>query len=230
MAEPGDPKTPADAQDEPDHDAHVGFVSAASLTGRARAPEPRPAPAPEPGPELGLAPDEEPDLFDPPPPRARPVEPGPFDRTEQTQPVAPFARPAPPEPTVPDRPHAALRQQMRGATPRPPAPALPMRLYAVYVLILLAVPTLGVSCLLALLAVLRRDAPADTLEGAHALYQKRTVFGAIAAAVVGAILVVVNVGVIVLFAMALWVLARGAYGVLKLKSGQAVPHPRSWLF
>ena len=105
-----------------------------------------------------------------------------------------------------------------------------MRLYAVYMLILLAVPTLGASCLVALLAVMRRDTAADALESSHALYQKRTVFGAIAAAVVGAVLVVVNVGVIVLFAVAIWILARGAYGVLKLKSGQAVPKPRSWLF
>ncbi|HBI17901.1 MAG TPA: hypothetical protein DDY79_00975, partial [Brevundimonas sp.] len=89
---------------------------------------------------------------------------------------------------------------------------------------------LGASCLVALLAVMRRDTAGDALEGSHALYQKRTVFGAIGAAVLGAGLVVVNVGVIVLFAVAIWILARGAYGVLKLKSGQAVPQPRSWLF
>ena len=41
---------------------------------------------------------------------------------------------------------------------------------------------------------------------------------------------IVNIGVVVLFAAAVWILARGAYGVLKLKSGQAVPNPRSWLF
>ena len=54
--------------------------------------------------------------------------------------------------------------------------------------------------------------------------------GAVGAAVVGALLIVVNIGVLVLFALAIWVLARGAFGVLKLKSGQAVPNPRSWLF
>ena len=220
MAEPGDPKTPAAAQDGTDHDAHVGFVSPASLAGRARAPEPTPAPEP----------DDEPDLFDPPlAPQA-----GPFERSEGVQPVARFA----PHPKPNAAPHAVMRDRMRAETPRAservaeraPGPAVPIRLYAVYMLILLAVPTLGASCLVALLAVMRRDTAADALESSHALYQKRTVLGAIAAAVVGAVLVVVNVGVIVLFAVAIWILARGAYGVLKLKSGQAVPKPRSWLF
>ena len=63
MAEPGDPKDPAVPTDDHDHDAQVGFVSPASLTGRARAPEPEPFGGDE----------REPDLFDPP-------EPGPFDR------------------------------------------------------------------------------------------------------------------------------------------------------
>ena len=212
MAEPGDPKTPAAAQDGTDHDAHVGFVSPASLAGRARAPEPTAAPEH----------DDEPDLFDP--PLAR--EPGPFDRSERVQPVARFA----PHPKPNAAPHADMRDRMRAETPRAPGPAAPMRLYAVYMLILLAVPTLGASCLLALLAVMRRDTASDALETSHAQYQRRTVFGAIATAVIGAGLVVVNIGVIVLFAVAIWILARGAYGVLKLKSGQAVPRPRSWLF
>lgn len=229
MAEPGDPKTPADAQDEPDHDAEIGFVSPASLVGRARAPEP--------GPE----PEDEPDLFDPPalPPESRLPEPGPFDPAGTVQPVARFAPHSPKaqssELQASQRqgsgPHADVRARMtQDETPRAPAPAAPMRLYAVYVLILLAVPTLGLSCLVALLAVMRPERGGDALAASHALYQKRTVFGAVAAAVVGAILVVVNIGVLVLFAVAIWILARGAYGVLKLKSGQAVPNPRSWLF
>jgi uncharacterized membrane protein len=125
-----------------------------------------------------------------------------------------------------DRADAAYRPEIA----RRQGPAVPMRLYAVYVLILLAVPTLGVSCLAALLGVMGRDGAKTALEESHFVYQKRTVIGAIAAAVVGAILIVVNVGVLVLFALAIWVLARGAFGVLKLKSGQAVSNPRSWLF
>ena len=224
MAEPGDPKDPAVPNDDHDHDAQVGFVSPASLAGRARAPEPVAQDA------------REPDLFDPP-------EPGPFDLSGQmTRPTAPFA-PRPemrPEPTsepsvetpvAPTPVTRAMREQMTSdAAPRREGPAVPMRLYAIYVLILLAVPTLGVSCLVALLAVMRRDGATDQLEHSHAVYQQRTIVGAVGAAVVGGLLIVVNIGVLVLFALAIWVLARGAFGVLKLKSGQAVPHPRSLLF
>ena len=220
MAEPGDPKDPAVPNDDHDHDAQVGFVSPASLAGRARAPEPVAQDA------------REPDLFDPPEPEPGP---GPFDLSGQvTRPTAPFAPRAEPQPETPVAPTPvtrAMREQMTSdAAPRREGPSVPMRLYAIYVLILLAVPTLGVSCLVALLAVMRRDGATDALEHSHAVYQQRTLFGTVAAAVVGAILVVVNIGVLVLFALAIWVLARGAFGVLKLKSGQAVPNPRSWLF
>lgn len=216
MAEPGDPKHPAATQDDHDHDAHVGFVSPSSLVGRARGPERRPAPEDE----------REPDLFDPP-------EPGPFDLSGPTiRPTAPFTQQPMPGPAPAPLTHAAVRERRTtsDAAPRREGPVVPMRLYAIYVLILLSVPTLGVSCLVALLAVLKRDGGQDALENSHFVYQRRTILGTVAAAAVGAVLVVVNIGVLVLFALAIWVLARGAYGVLKLKSGQAVPNPRSWLF
>ena len=202
MPEPGDPKGPAGSEAD-DHDAHVGFVSPASLDGRARAPEPEPLP------------EREPDLFDPP-------EPGPFQLSGATTPTAPFemTRPRP-------APHAAVRETLAREDTAQDAP---MSLYAVYVLILLAVPTLGLSALVALFAVTGRAGPSEPLAASHFVYQQRTLWGAAVAAVLGAILVVVNVGVVILFVLAIWVLARGAFGVLKLKSAQAVPRPRSWLF
>lgn len=222
MAEPGDPKVPAATHDDYDHDAHVGFVSPSSLEGRARERQLEPFTQDE----------REPDLFDP-PERA----PGPFDLSGQTtRPVAPFAQKVEPEPVRTSVTQTAReRLNRQDAAPKlqdsgRQGPAAPMRLYAVYVLILLAVPTLGVSCLVALLAVLRRDGGGDALEESHSLYQRRTILGAVAAAAVGAVLLLINIGVLVLFALAIWILARGAFGVLKLKSGQAVPNPRSWLF
>ena len=46
----------------------------------------------------------------------------------------------------------------------------------------------------------------------------------------GAVLIIVNVGVFILFAAAVWTLARGAYGVMKLRTGRSIPHPTAWLF
>jgi len=105
-----------------------------------------------------------------------------------------------------------------------------MGLYAVYALILFAVPTLGVSAAIALFAVTGRAGPEDPFSRSHFIYQQRTLWTAAVAALLGAILIVINVGVFVLFTMALWIVARGAYGVWRLKAGQPIDKPRSWLF
>lgn len=215
MAEPGDPKGPAPHADDHDPDAHIGFASPASLAGRSVE---RPAPEVPAEPE----PASEPDLFDPP-------EAVPFQPQVETAPVAPIPGPF-------ERSEVAASAAEPRFSPRETVgrrvetPAVPMGMYAVYVLILLAVPTLGLSALVALLAVARREAPDDALAASHFVYQQRTLYAAAVAAVLGAVLVVVNIGVFVLFVLALWVLARGAYGVLKLKAGRAVPNPRGWLF
>ena len=53
-----------------------------------------------------------------------------------------------------------------------------MGLYAVYALILFAVPTLGVSAIIALLAVTGRAGPEDPLAQSHFIYQQRTLWTA----------------------------------------------------
>jgi len=217
MAEPGDPKGP-EADSDHDHDAHIGFVSPASLAGRSRPPEPKPEPKPESGETTPVA--REPDLFDPPEP-APLSQPGPFDRTE---PVAPARTPAGRREAV-----ASVGAERETVT-RVEPPVAPMSLYAVYVLILLAVPTLGLSALLALLAVTGRDGPDEPLAASHFVYQQRTLWSAAVAAGLGGLLVIVNIGVFVLFLLALWTLARGVFGVLRLKAGRAIGNPRSWLF
>jgi uncharacterized membrane protein len=104
-----------------------------------------------------------------------------------------------------------------------------MGLYAVYALILFAVPTLGVSALIALLAVTGRPAPEQPLARSHFIFQQRTLWAAAVAALAGVILIVVNLGVFVLFGAAVWVVVRGAWGVLTLKAGRTIAHPRTWL-
>ncbi|NBB66040.1 hypothetical protein GVN18_43020 [Pseudomonas sp. ODNR1LW] len=200
MAEPGDSKGP-DAQDEDqDHDAHVGFVSPACLVGVPRVPQIE-AEAETPVDHSPTV-GEARDLFDP--------------SVSQSE-AQPEPAPLTPVFTTP---------QARGG----PAAQAPMSLYAVYVLILLAVPTLGVSAVLALLAVTGRDGPNEPLAAGHFVYQQRTLWSAAVAAVLGGLLVIVNIGVFVLFLLALWVLARGVFGVWRLKAGRPIDNPRSWLF
>ena len=221
MAEPGDPPLPDDDvpplwdEAEPDdgprpveidaHQAHddlVGFASAAGLVGRDRAPDPDP--------ELK--------------PRAK--------RTPKpvADPVSIADGDALPAWAIESEPSPAHPTPTFGRAAPPPAVADgAMGLYAVYALILFAVPTLGVSALIALLAVTGRPAPEQPLARSHFIFQQRTLWASAVAALAGAILIVVNLGVFVLFVAAVWVVVRGAWGVLTLKSGVTIANPHTWL-
>ncbi len=204
MAESGDLPPMDDRVDTPvdDHDDDlIGFASPASLQGRRREPEPLPEPEPEP----------DADLFDAPEPE--PVEPEP--------PVEAGAIFAP------------TRQFSTRKQPRGEGAALPgggLNLYSVYALILFAVPTVGVSAAIGLFAVTGRPRPEDDLSGSHFIYQQRTLWAAAVAAVVGVILLAAPfaLGVPILFALALWMVLRGAWGVWALKSGREIEDPLGW--
>ncbi|WP_235561777.1 MULTISPECIES: hypothetical protein [unclassified Brevundimonas] len=254
MAEPGDPSN-AD-----DHDDLIGFASPASLQGRMREPEadagetpeaaiaiepelrpaPEPKPQPEPEPELAPEPEVQPesglDLF--------------ATRTVWTSAAAPAGQepvPTPPEPTpVAAAPSEGTRKPVEAESVFERSPEPPMRrrrrdpvtdlpnggmgLYAVYALILFAVPTMGVSAIIGLLAVTGRAGPEDALSSSHFIYQQRTLWTAAVAAVAGLILLAAPfaLGVPILFLLALWLVLRGASGVWTLKSGRPIADPRGW--
>lgn len=224
MAQPGDPQPPEPSVSDVDHDADVGFASAASLRGQSSRPDPEVEPAPEV--ETALPPD--------PGPGRKAVSP-----PLPTQ--APRAYAEPPKPalaTVPDwavETPAAARPSVRGgrsARPRDQPAELEAAtgLYAVYALILFAVPTLGVSALIALLAVTGRPGPRGPLAASHFVFQQRTLWAGAVAALLGGILIAVGLGVFVLFLLAVWLILRGAGGVLRLKAGRPIDKPRAWLF
>lgn len=230
MAEPGDPQHPDD------HDDHIGFASAASLQGRPRdvtpEPEPIPEPEPEPAPEPVLetapapSPEPEPDLFDAPPVRPEPVAVAPSPTPTPT----PERRPASADSIFEPSPGFTGRSRDREPPVQDP-PGGGMSLYAVYALILLAVPTLGVSAAIALVAVTGRAGPTDALSRSHFIYQQRTLWAAFIAGLIGVVLIPAGIfalGISLIFFLALWVVLRGATGVWNLKSGRAISNPRSW--
>lgn len=209
MPEPGDSDTPR--SHDPDHhdDDLIGFASPASLQGRNR--EPAPPVAPEPTPSVEV----EDDLFAPapdpvvtPPAAPQPVPAWARETPQAEQPARTFAR--------------------RGEQPSPVDGA--MGLYSVYALILFAVPTLGVSALIALVAVTGRAGPTGEIAASHFIFQQRTLWAGAVVALLGGILIAVGLGVFVLFVLAVWLILRGAGGVLKLKAGQPIARPRAWLF
>jgi uncharacterized membrane protein len=232
MAEPGDPENPHD-----DHDDLIGFSSPASLQGRVREPQPGPQPQPEPEPEPApestrpaapmMEPASEPDLFDPPSPPEPVAAPRVAPAPAAAPAVAPTSRPARAESIFEPSPGFAASTRRRPQVQDAPGG---MGLYAVYALILFAVPTLGVSAVVGLLAVTGREGPSDALSRSHYVYQQRTLWAAAVAAVAGVILLAAPfaLGVPVLFLLALWTVLRGASGVWNLKSGKAISDPRSW--
>ena len=119
-----------------------------------------------------------------------------------------------------------------GRHPEPePGPVVGgMNLYAIYALILFAVPTLGVSALVGLVAVTGRPGPDEAEARSHFIYQQRTLWAAALAAVVGLILLAAPfaMGVPLLFGLALWTVIRGAAGVWTLKAGRPIRDPRGW--
>lgn len=198
MPAPGERETPDD------HDDQVGFSSPASLRG-ARRPEPRPQADFDP--PTGDAPDAE--LFAPRDPAVRPAAAAPGPASVQA---------------TPSQPHG--RRGRRAPQDLPGG----VGLLAVYALILFTVPTLGVAGLIALVAVWRREAADDPLVRSHAVYQKRTLLAAAAVAVAGIVLMAAPfaLGVPVLFLTALWLVARGAWGVWTLKAGRPIADPMTW--
>jgi len=213
MAAPGDPQTPDD------HDDLIGFTSPSSLTGAERRTVASDPPAPQ-----AARPDEpdeydDRDLFDDPP------------RPQPARVAAPPRASGPAPAPASDMPQWA-RETSRSARPAPEAVKAPplegaMGLYVVYAMILCAVPTLGASAAVGLLAVLMRPLPDQPLARSHALFQKRTLVFAAIGAVVGVVLIAFNLGVFVLFGLALWVLVRGAAGAMRLASGRPIANPNT---
>ncbi|HEY1073808.1 serine/threonine protein kinase [Brevundimonas sp.] len=98
-------------------------------------------------------------------------------------------------------------------------------LYVGYALILFAVPTFGVAAAVGLLRVWRKEPPVDPLARSHFIFQQRTLMAAVAAIVGGVVLILINVGVFVLFVMAVWSIVRGALGLKDLLEGRPIRHP-----
>ena len=231
MAEPGDPsdrnaRSP-NGHDRSghdsfghDHDDLIGFSSAASLVGRERRPpEPEPEPAAEIEPELPF------DAYEP----VAALEPAPVIWHEP-EPVVPswaIETPRPSPASAPASPAQAFGRANRAPEPVEGA----MGLYTVYALILFAVPTLGVSALLGLLFVIGRGKPEQPLARSHFVFQKRTLLIAAVAAVVGVVLIAapLGIGVLILFVLALWLVVRGARGVMLLKGSEPIAQPMTWL-
>jgi len=222
MAGPGDPRE--------DPDADVGFCTPHALAGQAREPEPVPVPEPlpEPEPELQAEPIAEPE------PPVAPIQAtvAPMLATASSAPPVSAAITSAKQADTPTDWRSSLRQAGPTVAERSTKKAAPIGgavgLFGTYVMILLAVPTFGVSAIFGLLSILARPTPSDDVARSHHVFQQRTLVAAAGVAILGVVLIIVGLGVFVLFVLALWMMVRGAVGVLKLKADQPIANPQSW--
>lgn len=113
-----------------------------------------------------------------------------------------------------------LSEESRGET---------VPLFATYALTIGAIPTLGVGLVLGLIvAWLFRGSATPWLQ-THYTYLIRTLIAAVIVGLVAVILLLVGIGIFIAFVLALWMLARGINGALRLSAGQPIRDPRSWL-
>ena len=100
-----------------------------------------------------------------------------------------------------------------------------------YVLILIGIPTSGILMLVALIfAYIRLDQTHGWVR-THFIYQIRTIWGGLAFAVVGWLTVwILGLGLLIWAVGAVWVLVRGAVGLIRLVDGRGHPDPRAFLF
>ena len=242
---------PEPEEDPHAHDDLIGFTSPASLTGaERRAPEPEPViepeavaePEPLPEPDVSPIPDPESLILGSgfTTPKAEPkahdtiLEPTSswsVDTPLAAETVAPaalspvFSRPSPERGPAPAFGRADSKGGGVGGEPLEGATGL----YTIYALILFAVPTFGVAAVIGLLMVWMRPKPEQPLARSHFEFQTRTLWIAAIAAAVGVVLIAVNLGVFVLVAMAMWVIVRGAWGIMTLAAGKPVANPRTWM-
>ncbi len=238
---------PEPEEDPHAHDDLIGFTSPASLAGAERStPEPEQEAVVEPEPDVSPIPDPESLILAPglTTPKAEPkvhdtiLEPTSswsVDTPLAAETVAPaslspvFSHPAPAPPPASGAARTFGRADAKGGRNGGNEPLEGATgLYTIYALILFAVPTFGVAAVIGLLMVWMRPKPEQPLARSHFEFQTRTLWIAAIAAAVGVVLIAVNLGVFVLVAMAMWVIVRGAWGILTLAAGKPVANPRTW--
>ncbi|HEY0052513.1 MAG TPA: hypothetical protein VGB49_03785 [Caulobacteraceae bacterium] len=155
--------------------------------------------------------------------------------------TAPVASPPPPPPAfdpIPPVQHQPLAQpaagdfRSRAEQRRAAEQALDRTGFvpcaSVYVLIIGAV-LFGVSIPFGLFIAHTSKRGATPWIRSHYVYQIRTLWIAVAVAVIGAVTVLIGLGVFILSLLAAWMVLRGAYGVVRLMAGKAMTRPETWL-
>ena len=119
----------------------------------------------------------------------------------------------------------------------PPAdPAVPPALQddktmplVVYVLYLVALLTVGATAVVGVILAYVSKAAAPEWMLSHYVFQIRTFWLSLLFSIIGAILLPIGIGFVILPAVGVWVAVRCILGLSRLTKGQAYPTPRNWM-
>lgn len=121
------------------------------------------------------------------------------------------------------------------AAPPPPSQPAPVAGFSfnrptVVSLLYLASCVLMVSGIVGLvLAYVWRNEPHEEWESSHYTYLVRTFWLGLAGAVVSALLMLVLIGFILIFAVGVWVIVRCVLSLVNAQKRQPMPNPETWL-
>lgn len=228
MAEPEDPEkpTPPLTGDDFDDDL-VGFAHPRALAAAPpRAPEPESPPEPEPvlAPEPVFAPEPEPE---PAPETAPAPQPAP-NSFFAPEPPPPAAAPSDDDYGRPGATRSFERPTGRASEPGVTAEGDGRMAMAIYVCLIGAALTAGLSVVIALLLSWMARFLVKGWTTSHLLYQLRTSFIGTIAGIIGVATLPLGLGVFVLSLTVIWVVVRGAAGLIRLTRHQPIRDPQTW--
>lgn len=120
---------------------------------------------------------------------------------------------------------------MADKTPEPAPSGFDMNKSTIISLLYIAGFVVGVTGLVAgILAFVWKGEVAGTWEESHLQYHITTFIGSLIAGIVGFVLIIVGIGLLILLAVALWVLVRSIMALLKAQKQEAMPDPKTLLF
>lgn len=222
MAEPEDPDKPTPTRHEHDFDDDlVGFAHPRALEA-ARRPEPETEPVPEPEPEPVLKAEAD-DFFEPSEPLAR-------SRVDvpASAPVSERAREPADDYGRPGATRTFERAPSRPSDPGVAAEGDGRVAMAIYVCLIGAAPSAGVTLAIALIMAWMARLMIKGWTRSHLLYQLRTSLIGTIAGVVGVLTLPLGLGVFVLSLTLIWVVVRGAAGLYRLMRRQPIRDPQTW--
>ena len=99
----------------------------------------------------------------------------------------------------------------------------------VYILYLVALVTVGATAVVGVILAYVSKAAAPEWMLSHYVFQIRTFWLSLLFSIIGAILLPIGIGFVILPAVGVWVAVRCILGLSWLMKGQAYPTPRNWM-